>query len=87
MNARFTIDTISPVKRPGMSDDQLTREINAAKRLKAALTEMDLAIEEVNTLSECASVNTVAWDEFCHDEFPDLKIWDEKINAIRRCYA
>ena len=70
--------------RCGLSDDQYDREIEAMKRLKAAIVAMDLAIDFTNTCSGFRVVNGIAWEEFRHDELPDFEKWLNRVNEVRR---
>lgn len=70
----------------GISDEQTEREHRAAARLWKAIIEMELAIDEVNTLSCLVEVSGQAFQDFVHDEIPSRQGWAEKINAARRGY-
>lgn len=92
-NAMVVDKVVSLFERPGMpqparprcalSDEQYYLEIAAMKRLEAAVLEMELAIRQVNTDSGFRTINVTAWDEFRHDELPDPKRWQDRLDEVR----
>lgn len=81
------IESFAPrPQRSGISDEQYDREVDAARRLKAAIDGMDLAIDNLNTVSGLRTVKEKRWDDFKHDELPNLKAWQERLEELRRGY-
>ncbi len=66
-----------------MSDDQLNLEWKLQRRLREALGELRSTIDEINDGSVVTHINLQSFLDFCHDEIPTEKFWDEKIAKAR----
>jgi len=68
----------------GLSDDQEKDELQAQKRLAAAVAEMRAAIDEVNSSSVLVEIEPSAFEHFVSDELPSERYWGEKLSEARR---
>lgn len=74
---------LSRTRYSGMSDSQLYHERKAQIALALAVDTLRLAITNTNLSSSVVQVDPKAFEDFVHDEIPDTKFWDEKIEQVK----
>lgn len=77
------VDVINGKACRGMSDAARDNEYGCQARLARAVYELEQAIIMVNAESVIEKISLNAWADFKHDELPDTRQWDEKIEAAR----
>lgn len=67
-----------------MSDEDYYAEILIIGQYARALAAMNDAVRRIRLSADCAEIEADVWDNFVHDEMPDIDVWQDRLEAAHR---